>query len=159
MTELKPAYDFPAEVRMLFAEYTQMLVQGEPSFREYLDIQHYDEEIGHLQEKYGPPAGRLYLAFCGGEPAGCIGLRQLDAQSCEMKRLYVRLRFRGKGIGGMLVQRIIGDAKEIGYRQMFLDTLPFLQSALKLYKGCGFCETERYNDSPVESSIFMRLEL
>lgn len=159
MTEIKPAYDFPAEVRMLFAEYTQMLVQGEPSFGAYLDLQHYDEEIYHLKEKYGPPAGRLYLAFCGGEPAGCIGLRQLDAQSCEMKRLYVRPRFRGNGIGGMLVQKIIRDAKEIGYQCMFLDTLPFLQSALKLYKSCGFCGTERYNDSPVSSSIFMKLEL
>ena len=76
-----------------------------------------------------------------------------------MKRLYVRPRFRGKGIGGMLVQQIIKDAKEIGYRQMLLDTLPFLQSALKLYRNCGFCETERYNSSPVESSVFMKLEL
>ena len=159
MTEIKPAYDFPNEVRMLFAEYTQMLVRGEPSFGAYLDLQHYDEEIERLQEKYGPPAGRLYLAFCEGEPAGCIGLRQLDAERCEMKRLYVRPRFRGRGIGGMLVQRIICDAKETGYKQMFLDTLPFLQSALQLYKSCGFCETERYNDSPVDSSIFMKLEL
>ena len=159
MTEIKPAYDFPAEVRMLFEEYTQMLVQGEPSFGAYLDLQHYGEEVDHLKEKYGPPAGRLYLAFCEGEPAGCIGLRQLNAENCEMKRLYVRPRFRGKGIGSMLVQRIIGDAKEIGYKNIFLDTLPFLQSALKLYKRCGFCETERYNDSPVDSSIFMKLEL
>lgn len=128
MTEIKPAYDFPAEVRMLFAEYTRMLVREEPSFGAYLDLQHYDEETNHLKEKYGPPAGRLYLAFCGEEPAGCIGLRRLNAESCEMKRLYVRPRFRGNGIGGMLVQRIIGEAKEAGYRQMFLDTLPFLGS-------------------------------
>ena len=159
MTEIKPAYDFPDEVRMMFAEYTQMLVRGEPSFRAYLDLQHYDEEIGRLKEKYGPPAGRLYLAFCNREPAGCIGLRRLDAERCEMKRLYVRPRFRGQGLGGMLAQKIIWDAKEIGYQYMLLDTLPFLQGALKLYKSCGFCETERYNDSPVDSSIFMKLDL
>lgn len=159
MIRIEPAYAFPQEVRLLFAEYTQMLMQGEPAFRAYLELQHYEDEADHLKEKYGPPAGRLYLAFCRGEPAGCIGLRRLDGESCEMKRLYVRPCFRGKGIGRLLAEKIIADAREAGYRHLFLDTLPFLQSALRLYKSLGFCETARYNNSPVAASVFLKLEL
>ena len=76
-----------------------------------------------------------------------------------MKRLYVRPEFRGKGIGDQLVQRVIEDAKVIGYSCMLLDTLPFLEGALHMYRKCGFYEIESYNDSPIDSSIFMRLDL
>lgn len=81
-----PGYDHPQEVKALFSEYTQMLLEGDPSFQQYLDIQHYDEEVEHLETKYG----RLYLAYCDDKVAGCIGLRKIDRQNCEMKRLYVR---------------------------------------------------------------------
>ncbi len=154
-----PAYDYPQETALLFSEYTDMLIAGDDSFREYLDIQHYDEEIRHLESKYGPPAGRLYLAYCDGEPAGCIGLRKIDDKNCEMKRLYVRPQFRGQQIGNLLVQRIIADAGKIGYSHMLLDTLPFLESAISLYRKYGFYETESYNDSPMDTSIFMKLDL
>lgn len=157
--EIIPAYGYPREVGALFSEYTGMLIAGDSSFREYLAIQHYDEEIAHLEMKYGLPWGRLYLARCGGEWAGCIGLRKMDGQNCEMKRLYVRPRFRGQRIGETLVQRIIADAREIGYAHMLLDTLPFLESAVHLYQKYGFYEIESYNDSPVGSSIYMRLDL
>lgn len=159
MTEIKPAYAFPDELQTLFEEYTEMLVRGEPAFRNYLEMQNFGEEIHHLKEKYSPPEGRLYLAFCDNSAAGCVGLRRIDAENCEMKRLYVRPSFRGKRIGSLLVQRVIRDAREIGYRHMLLDTLPFLESALRLYKRHGFYETERYNDSPVSASIFLKLDL
>ena len=154
-----PAYDHPQEVGRLFSEYTNMLTAGDSSFQKYLDIQHYDEEIAHLEAKYGMPFGRLYLAYCNGEAAGCIGLRKIDEENCEMKRLYVRPEFRGKGIGYQLIEKIIEDARETGYRHMLLDTLPFLKSALHMYKKCGFYEIERYNDSPMDTSIYMRLDL
>ena len=154
-----PAYDHPQETAALFSEYTDMLVAGDSSFQEYLAIQHYDEELAHLETKYGLPHGRLYLAYCDKEPAGCIGLRKIDDKNCEMKRLYVRPRFRGQGIGDQLVRTIIADAGEIGYSHMLLDTLPFLKSALHMYRKFGFYEIESYNDSPVSSSIFMRLDL
>ena len=118
-----------------------------------------EEELKHLREKYGMPEGRLYLAYCGGQLAGCIGLRKIDDVRCEMKRLYVRPEFRGKCIGSMLIQKIIEDAKEIGYQHMLLDTLPFLESAVHMYKKWGFYEIESYNDSPMETSIYMRLDL
>ena len=157
--EILPAYGRPEEVRRLFGEYTDMLVAGDPSFREYLAVQHYDAELENLEAKYGPPAGRLYLACCGGEAAGCIGLRRLDARRCEMKRLYVRPAFRGRRIGPLLVERVIADAREIGYAQMLLDTLPFLRSAINLYKKYGFYRIESYNDSPMDTSIYMCLDL
>ena len=91
--------------------------------------------------------------------AGCIGLRKINDARCEMKRLYVRPEFRVKCIGSMLIQKIIEDAKEIGYQHMLLDTLPFLESAVHMYKKWGFYEIESYNDSPMETSIYMRLDL
>lgn len=154
-----PAYENTQEAEILFSEYTDMLIAGDSSFQKYLDIQHYDEELKHLEVKYGNPFGRLYLAYCNEELAGCIGLRKIDEQNCEMKRLYVRPKFRGKRIGDQLVRKIIEDAREIGYSHMLLDTLPFLKSAICMYKKYGFYETESYNDSPMSTSIYMKLDL
>lgn len=154
-----PAYDYPHEVGVLFSEYIDMLLADDSSFQKYLDIQHYDEEIKHLDAKYGMPYGRLYLAYCGGELAGCIGLRKIDGGNGEMKRLYVRPQFRGQHIGDKLVQQVIEDAKEIGYSHMLLDTLPFLESAIHIYKKYGFYTIESYNDSPMSTSIYMKLDL
>lgn len=154
-----PAYGFPSETGELFREYTDMLIAGDPSFKEYLVIQDYDEELKHLEGKYGFPYGRLYLAYYDGELAGCIGLRKIDGQNCEMKRLYVRSQFRGKRIGTQLIQRIIEDARQIGYSCMLLDTLPFLESAIHLYREFGFYETDSYNESPMSTSIFMKMDL
>ena len=154
-----PAYGFPSETGELFREYTDMLIAGDPSFKEYLVIQEYDEELKQLEGKYGFPYGRLYLAYYDGELAGCIGLRKIDGQNCEMKRLYVRSQFRGKRIGTQLIQRIIEDARQIGYSCMLLDTLPFLESAIHLYREYGFYETDSYNESPMSTSIFMKMDL
>lgn len=158
-TEIVTAFDRKAEIKELFTEYTKMLIDGDGKFREYLDIQNYDEEIDHLEKKYGPPAGRLYIAYADSQAAGCIGMRRINDENCEMKRLYVKPEFRENGLGRTLIDRIISDAKEEGYRHILLDTLPFLESALRLYKTYGFYETGSYNDSPMETSIFMRLDI
>ena len=157
--KIMPAYDFPQEVAALFSEYTNMLIEGDASFQKYLDIQNYDEELEHLETKYGLPHGRLYIAYYDDKLAGCIGLRKIDEQNCEMKRLYVRSEFRGKRIGNRLVRQIINDAIQIGYAHMLLDTLPFLQSAIHMYRQYGFYEIPSYNDSPMDTSIYMRLDL
>lgn len=157
--ELLPAYSYPSEIGTLFSEYTDMLIAGDPAFQGYLELQNYEDELNHLEAKYGPPYGRLYLARCDGQTAGCIGLRRLDNQCCEMKRLYVRLSFRGRRIGDSLIRRIIADAKEIGYSSMLLDTLPFLQSAIHMYEQYGFYRIPSYNNSPMDSSIYMKLDL
>lgn len=157
--ELKLGYATPEAVRELFTEYTQMLVAHDPYFQIYLDLQHYDAEVADLTQKYGLPDGRLYIAWCDGQPAGCIALRRLDDTTCELKRLYVRPAFRGRGIAGVMMQRILDEARAIGYTVMLLDTEPFLRSALKMYRGLGFYEIPRYNDSPLDTTIFLRLEL
>lgn len=157
--EIITAYNHSQEIATLFSEYTNMLIANDSSFQKYLDIQNYDTEIKHLETKYGLPYGRLYLAYYNGEVAGCIGLKKIDQQNCEMKRLYVKPKFRGKKIGEQLVEKIITDAKEIGYSYMFLDTLPFLETAIHMYKKMGFYTTDCYNDSPMKTSIYMKLNL
>ncbi|MDE6015800.1 MAG: GNAT family N-acetyltransferase [Acetatifactor sp.] len=157
--KILPAYSALSEVRELFSEYTDLLVQGDAAFARYLAIQNYEAELEHLETKYGLPEGRLYLAYFEEHAAGCIALRKIDEQNCEMKRLYVRPQFRGRHIGKLLTQRIIQDAREIGYSHMLLDTLPFLQSAIRLYQNLGFYEIPCYNDSPMTTSIYMKLDL
>ena len=142
-------------VLSLFSEYTDMLVSLDPSFRLYLDIQHYEDERRNLAVKYGEPYGRLYLLLVDGEAAGCIALRKLNEGDGELKRLYIRPRFRGNRFSSLLLERIEQDAREIGYRRILLDSLPCLENALKLYLKHGFVFTERYNDSPAETTLFL----
>lgn len=157
--EIVPAYDRADEVRELFKEYIQMLVDNDPTFREYLEIQQYDKELDDFEAKYGMPGGRLYLLYLDSEPAGCIALRKIDNDNCELKRLYIKPVFRGQKLGKLLVERLIGDAREIGYKYMLLDTLPFLQTAIKMYKNLGFYEIEKYNNSPMDTTIYMKYDL
>ena len=154
-----PAYTYHEEVSELFSEYTDMLIANEESFKDYLILQNYEEEVSHLEDKYGMPDGRLYLAIWEGKPAGCIALRRLTGENCEMKRLYVRPAFQGHGIGRALAEKIIEEAKNAGYSHMFLDTVPVLADAVRLYRKMGFYETECYNDSPVETTLFMKYDL
>lgn len=148
------------EILLLFSEYTALLTSLEPRFAEYLAVQHYEQEIADLSVKYGRPDGRLYLCLVDGKIAGCIGLRKMSRSSCEMKRLFLRPGFRGLHLGEMLVDRIIADARLIGYREMYLDTIPNFTSAIAIYKRRGFREIERYNDSPADlPTIFMKKEL
>ena len=157
--EIKLAYDEPDKIGSLFQEYIGMLIEKDPSITEYLSLQNYDEEIIHLESKYGLPNGRLYIAYLGQQPAGCIGLRALDHSTCEIKRLYVKPEFRGHKIGNLLMDQVVIDAKQIGYQYMVLDTLPYLASAIDMYKKYGFYEIPPYNNSPMKYSIFMRYDL
>ena len=157
--ELIPAYGHHEEIVTLFTEYTSMLMEQDEMVRQYLILQNYQKEREHPESKYGMPEGRLYLAYWEGQLAGCIGLRKLDEARCELKRLYVRPEFRGHHIGEALIRRILDDAREIGYRHVLLDTLPFLRSAIRLYRSIGFYEIGCYNESPVETTIFMQYDL
>ena len=160
LLEIKLAYDKEDKVKELFIEYTNMLIKLDKKFAYCLELQGYDYELKDLQVKYGKPYGRLYLATVDGEMAGCIALKKMnDGKSCELKRLYVKPKFRGNHIAEKMVKQIISDAKELGYKYMFLDTLPYLQSAIHIYKKVGFYEIEAYNDNPMEDSIFMKLDL
>lgn len=157
--KLKLAYNEKDEIKKLFSQYTNMLIKKKPKMAIYLEIQNYDNELLHLEEKYGLPDGRLYIAYVDGKPAGCIALRKLSHKNCELKRLFVRPEFRRNNLGRLLIKQIIEDAKLIGYESIFLDTLPFLKTAIYLYKDFGFIETSPYNNSPIETTIFMKLDL
>jgi N-acetylglutamate synthase and related acetyltransferases len=157
--EIKLAYENNKEIKELFLEYTEMLVKNDENFKKYLELQNYDSELEHLSDKYGLPDGRLYIVKVDNEVAGCIGLRKIDNENCEMKRLYVRPKFRGHKIANKLVEMIIDDAKRIGYKNIFLDTFPFLVGAIYLYKKFGFNEIESYNNSPMDNLVYMKLDL
>ena len=157
--ELTYGYDYPEEMVALFTEYTAMLVQLEPPFQAYLDLQHYEDEVRDLTVKYGLPDGRLYLARIDGKAVGCIALRKLDNTCCELKRLYVRPEYRKRGIAATLIDQILSDARLIGYQQLLLDTMPGLTDAIRMYRNLGFRDIPRYNDSPLDTTIYMGLEL
>lgn len=157
--ELKLAYDNQHEVLQLFTEYTNMLLQQGEAVRLCLESQDYQNEVLDLEEKYGLPHGRLYLAYVDENAVGCVALKKMDDVYCEMKRLYVKPGNRGKHIGRFLIEKIIEDAKLIGYKHMRLDTLPFLSSAIELYRRYGFYDIERYNDNPVSTALYMQLDL
>ena len=157
--EIKLAYDDKENVKQLFDEYTKLLVDLDSVFKDYLHLQNYDDELNSLQEKYGLPNGRLYIAYFNNQAAGCIALRQMSDTECEMKRLYVRPQFGGNKIGKTLVETIISDANEIGYKAMLLDTYPLLDRAIKLYEKRGFYKIPPYNNSPIDTTVFMKLDL
>ena len=156
---IEDGYKYKDEINELFTEYTNVLMETDNTFKDYLKLQNYEQEVEHLEEKYGKPYGRLYVSFFDGKLAGCIALKKIDEEKCEMKRLYVRSEFRGKHIGNILTEKIIDEARKIGYKSILLDTLPFLTSAIKLYKKMGFYQIEQYNDSPMKDAIYLKLDL
>jgi len=147
--------DSPADValaRPLFEEYQKALGIS-------LCFQNFDEELATLPGAYAPPAGRLLLAFQGGEPAGCVALRKIGEEICEMKRLWVRPAFQGKGLGRRLAVTILEEARAAGYRRVRLDTLPSMRAAQALYLSLGFLDIPPYNDHPIEGTRFMEATL
>jgi len=141
------------QARSLFLEYGRSLGFS-------LCFQSFDEELKNLPGAYGPPSGRLLLARYADHAAGCIALRQLQAGICEMKRLYVRPEDRGLGLGRILVERMIAEARSIGYERMRLDTIASaMKDAIALYRRVGFVEIAPYSSIPIESALWMELLL
>ena len=150
------------------AEADEHITEARTVFREYeawlgmsLCFQGFEEELATLPGKYSAPRGRLLLAYSDDELAGCIALRQFTEDSvCEMKRLFVRDGFRGQQIGLHLVERLIAEAKAIGYSKMLLDTHPEkMGKAVDLYRSHGFVEVPPYYENPHDGVLFMMLSL
>ena len=154
MTEIRPAtlpQDLP-EVRRLFRDYADGLGID-------LSFQDFETELRELPGRYAAPRGRLLLAWRGTQPLGCVALRPLSGNDCEMKRLYVRAQARGERLGRSLAERICREAREAGYARICLDTLPTMQSAQALYRALGFRPIEPYGYNPVPGALFLALDL
>jgi len=141
-----------AQVRELFREYQRWV--DEPCC-----FASFEQEIAGLPGPYAPPDGRLLLALAGGAPAGCVALRNFDAGRSEMKRLYVRADFQGRGLGGRLAQAAIAAARAAGSHTLLLDTLPKMTSAIALYAALGFLRRAVYASQPTPGALFFELRL
>ena len=142
-----------AHCRELFLEYAASLGFS-------LSFQGFDDELKNLPGAYALPAGRLLFAWCDGGAVGCVALRPLESGVCEMKRLYVRPAYRGKRVGGLLVDRMIQEARSAGYRRMRLDTITSsMQDAIALYRRRGFREIPAYRENPIAGALYLELGL
>jgi ribosomal protein S18 acetylase RimI-like enzyme len=148
-----------AEAPEQIEEVRRMLREYEASLGVSLCFQGFEKELAELPGEYTPPRGRLLLAFVAGQAVGCVALRGLDDETCEMKRLYLRLGFRGRGAGRLLALAIIDEARKIGYKKMRLDTLPSMREAIALYESLSFKRIEAYCHNPVPGAVFMELRL
>jgi putative acetyltransferase len=146
-----------AQARELFLEYAKSLGFS-------LCFQNFDQELAGLPGDYSPPHGRLLLAEHESQLAGCVALHKIALPGqdgvCEMKRLYLRPQFRGKGLGRALAERIIAEARQIGYKCMRLDTVePVMKDAVVMYRRLGFREIPAYRANPMPGTLYMELQL
>jgi putative acetyltransferase len=142
-----------AQARELFLEYAQSLGFS-------LCFQNFDQELAGLPGDYAPPHGRLLLAEYESQLAACVAMHKWEKDICEMKRLYLRPQFRGKGLGRILADRIISEARQIGFQRMRLDTVePVMKDAVAMYRTIGFREIAPYCANPIPGALYMELRL
>jgi len=142
-----------AQVQELFLEYANSLGFS-------LCFQSFDQELPGLPGDYAPPEGRLLLAEYEGKLAGCVALHKIDDDVCEMKRLYLRPAFRGKGLGRVLTEEILRQARAIGYRRLRLDTVgPVMKDSVAMYCRLGFREIAPYRENPMAGTLYMEIDL
>ncbi|HME92129.1 MAG TPA: GNAT family N-acetyltransferase, partial [Myxococcaceae bacterium] len=140
------------QARELFIEYAAWVGVD-------LSFQDFERELAGLPGAYAPPRGRLLLAFDEGQLAGCGALRPLEESIAELKRMFVRPPFRGRGLGRVLAGELLDVAAAIGYQRVRLDTMEAMHEAIALYRSLGFKEIQPYCYSPLPGAIFMELAL
>lgn len=151
---------FQAKSRAQIAQTRELFLEYASSLGFSLCFQNFDRELAGLPGAYAPPQGRLLLAEMRGEVAGCVALHELEPTIGEMKRLYVRPNFRGKGLGRMLVEAILAEARKVGYQCIRLDTVePVMKDAVAMYRRFGFREIAPYRSNPIPGALYMELDL
>jgi ribosomal protein S18 acetylase RimI-like enzyme len=142
-----------------FQSARELFIQYADSLGFDLEFQGFGRELAKLPGDYAAPQGCILIAEVDGDFAGCVALRPLEDNICEMKRLYVKPEYQGRGIGRTLASSVIGEARKIGYQKMRLDTVESMQAAQGLYFSLGFKTIEAYCHNPLENPSFMELEL
>lgn len=153
-------------IAVVHATSAAQIEQARALFREYqaslavdLCFQGFADELARLPGAYAPPSGRLLLCTVDAVPQGCVALQALGAADCEMKRLYVRSEQRGLGLGQRLLGQVLAEARALGYRRMFLDTLPSMTRAIAMYEALGFQDVAPYRPNPVPGARYLALAL
>lgn len=151
---------------------TRLVIASDPAdfvvlgtlFREYIDslgfpltFQDVDREMAQLASRYGPPSGRAFIVMIGPVPAGVVGVRRFNETSAEIKRMYVRPPFRGRGFGRALAEAAVQAAAELGYQRVLLDSRRSMKAALSVYRNLGFQETAPYRDNPLPDAVYMEM--
>ena len=155
------------KVTLRISKSTQDFEIGRDLFKQYadslgfdLDYQNFDEELNEIHIQYGYPEGVLIIAYVDDEkPVGCCGVRKLQKEYCELKRMYVLPKYRGCGIGRKLLEFSVLKGIELGYRKMRLDTLDTMEAALHLYKRYGFYEIDAYRYNPNTGTVYLERDL
>jgi putative acetyltransferase len=148
-----------ADTRERLADAHALFLSYQESLGISLCFQGFGEELATLPGRYSSPAGRLYVAYDGALAVACVAMRPQGDGACEMKRLFVTPAARGHGLARRLVDRIVEDARGLGYTCMRLDTLPSMAEAQALYVAMGFRDIAPYTDNPVQGARFMELTL
>ena len=153
-------------VRRLMRSFVEWHYDRHASYRDlidrYFDPVAFEAELAGLPGSFVPPRGRLLVAQDDLDVIGCVALRDLDDDTCEMKRMFVDAKHHGRGIGNALGRRIVSDARDIGYHVMRLDTGPLQNEAQRLYEQLGFRRIEPYYPLDEEMKswlVFMELDL
>ena len=152
--------------KIIEANTHDLIVQAKNLFKEYAEsldfdlcFQNFNAELENFPDQYSTPTGNLLLALDINEVIGCVGIRYFEKCICEMKRLYVKPKGRGKKAGKELAVSAINSAKALGYEYMRLDTISSMENANKLYRSLGFIEIEPYRKNPIDGAIYMELDL
>ncbi|THU40450.1 GNAT family N-acetyltransferase [Niastella caeni] len=148
-----------AETKMDFENGKRLFMQYIRSLDFELTFQDVDREMQQIAIEYNAPTGVLLLAYDGDKAIACAGVRKIDDNTAELKRMFVDAGYRGLQLGQQLMQLALDEAKQMGYRSIRLDTVPSMRAAIKLYQSFGFREIEPYRFNPIPGAIYMEKEL
>ena len=144
------------EIRVILNEYLSFISKEliKPPWDFNLDVENEVNFTMNNLDKFAEPDGRLLLVEVDSEIAGTISLRKIREDAGEIKRMYVKPKFRGKKLGNLMVEKVISISEENGFSKLFLDTSLFMSSAVSLYKKYGFKEIDSYPECIVSKELW-----